>query len=77
VLVSAEITGVRQAGDAIVIDFATSLNLRYTVEFTESLASPLWTALPDAVKMFGTGQIMTVRDVNPPSSQRFYRIRVE
>lgn len=77
VLASAQLTSVSLAGDTIVMTFATSKNLRYTVEFTEALFAPRWTALPNAVKLFGTGGILTVQDVSPPSQQRFYRVRVE
>jgi hypothetical protein len=44
----------------------------YSLEYTSSLSSSLWTRLP---LVAGNGASLTLIDPNPTDSQRFYRVR--
>jgi hypothetical protein len=59
----------------VTLSFPTAANLRYTVEYTPDFN--VWALLPGAVKLFGTGDLITVTDDAVGIPQRFYRIRIE
>jgi hypothetical protein len=56
------------------LSVATEKGRSYTLEFTESLAPPHWTALPAVV---GDGTLAVMVDPGATNQQRFYRVRVE
>lgn len=65
----------RKTGTAFELSFQTAAGFKYTVEFTDSLKTPLsWSGLP-AVQ--GTGMEETVAHLEPATGARFYRVKVE
>jgi hypothetical protein len=58
----------------VLVSFESLSGRSYTVEFKEALAAPVWEVLATRP---GTGRTVTVRDAVAPSSQRFYRLRVD
>jgi hypothetical protein len=56
------------------VSFETLSGRSYTVEYKDTLAAPAWDVLATRP---GTGRTVTVRDAVAPSSQRFYRLRVD
>jgi hypothetical protein len=75
VLLPSQVVRFTRTATLVTLSFSTASNLRYTVEFTADFN--LWTLLPGAVKLFGTGDVLTVVDGTVAVPQRFYRIRVE
>lgn len=68
------ILSVSRTGNAVDITFNSESGLGYAVEFTDSLNAPVWNALPAVT---GTGSALTVSDVAPALTSRFYRLRVD
>jgi hypothetical protein len=77
VLIACEIVHVSRTLSQITLTFTTSPGLRYTVEYNGDLNGSVWTLLPGAVKLNGTGSPLTIQDPGPAAPMRFYRIRVE
>ena len=46
----------------------------YLLEYTDSLSSTNWIALPP---LNGNGAVQTLTDPSPAAAQRFYRLRIE
>ena len=74
VLVAPTITSIRRVSPGIEIAFSTFAGLSYTVETSNNLDAAAWTPL---AVVPGTGGIVAVRDNNPISARRVYRVRVE
>ena len=65
-------TDFSHSNGAFSLSVPTSKNKAYFLEFTESLAAPVWnraTAVP------GDGTTRTLTDTNALTTQRFYRVR--
>jgi hypothetical protein len=58
------------------ISFTTIAGLRYTVETVADPGLWIWAPVPGASKLKGTGSVVTVTDVTPRTTSRFYRVLV-
>lgn len=74
ILVAATITDFSWSPAMATISFETLVDLEYTVQYTDSLSPPNWISLETIA---GTGATVTITDLSPASSTRFYRIRAE
>jgi uncharacterized delta-60 repeat protein len=61
-------------GEYMSVSFLSEPRRQFTLEFSSSMGSGQWTPGPSVV---GDGTPMALTDTNTPSSQRYYRIRVE
>ena len=62
------------ANGAFGVPQQTVAGKRYILEYTDTLPSTNWTALPPII---GDGSVMTLTDPNANRPQRFYRLRIE
>jgi len=67
------IVNLRHAGTTVELSFGTVVGQRYFVEFQDFLGVG-WSTLPGVA---GTGDVVTVIDLDPVGNSRFYRVRVE
>ncbi|PYJ05448.1 MAG: hypothetical protein DME25_08410, partial [Verrucomicrobia bacterium] len=74
VLVAPSITAIQQSGGTARISFLTEVGLNYTVEYTDKLEAPNWSALSPVV---GNRGVITVTDPAAGGPKRFYRVRVD
>jgi uncharacterized delta-60 repeat protein len=61
-------------GDYMSVSFLSEPRRQFTLEFSASMDSGQWTPGPSVA---GDGTTMTLIDTNTPSSQRYYRVRVD
>ncbi len=60
-----------KVGNNFIVSFQTSLGNTYTVQYTETLASPNWQNLPSVA---GNGAVESVTNSAPGVAQRYYRL---
>src|SRR5579883_556308 len=73
VLKAPVISKVSLNGTTISVTFDSLLGPHYLLEYTDSLAAPVWTSLTQIVS--GSGAPLTLTDTNAVPAARFYRVR--
>lgn len=71
------ITRVQYLGPDVALTFPSANRLLYSVEYKDTVSAPLWTPVPGATLLKGTGGDVTIIDPNANPGFRFYRLRVE
>ena len=77
VLVKPSVTSLVLSNQLVTITFSSLNRLRYTIESKTVVSSPIWTAVPGATQLKGTGAAISVTDPTPASAVKFYRILAE
>lgn len=71
------VTAITRDGGVPRIDFTTSANYNYRIEYKNNLYDPSWLPLPGADMILGTGDVMQAMDTDPNAptlAHRFYRV---
>ncbi len=67
-----------QAGDTVQMQWSSQTGMLYTISYSDTLgAGARWQPLPQAMRLRGTGQPMTLSDRVPGGRPRFYDILIE
>jgi len=68
--------GTISPGPPVSVSVQSSAARLYTLESCSDLPAGLWTAVPGATDIPGTGGLFTLSDPNPSPAPRFYRVSV-
>ena len=67
-----------RAGDTVQMQWSSQVGMLYTISYSDTMgAGARWQPLPQAMRLRGTGQPMTLSDRVPGGRPRFYDILIE
>lgn len=69
-----QLSNARMEGMKFAASIQTMNNKRYTLERSDSVASPVWSQV---TAIDGDGRLRTMLDPSPGSAEKFYRVRIE